>query len=394
MAAIAFAAIAVGVGACSSNGTSSSSNAVIPSAAAGHSTPPPYTFTFAPVDYVQGGNSTRVTAIDERSSIVTGVSGNGPNTYSGWTAHTPLPLSTGFREFKTHNFPSASGTYLAAMSSGFYQAGTVFSPPPSSGLSCNACGVIHDNQGSGNGYNGGWCGTNRCEWTFFVDPNQGTGNCAVTEVTGLSDQSLVVGYYEQGASNCGTQAFEAYYTQSGEYYADFSVPGADANTTEATGMNEEGEAVGIAQFNGHLAGWYYRAAEYCTDIAAPNATATYPMGVNWQDQVVGYYIDGSQNTHGFMLMNPDAPRSNQIWETVDDPLASNFTMVSHINTHHTITGWYKDTYGTLHGFVGTCTSTNCNTGGSLKKHKRGSGPHGTSGSSNCIPSGSVIWKRR
>jgi len=394
LAAIAFAAIAVGIGACSGNGTTSSSNQLLPKVKSDHSTPPPYTFTFAPVDYTLGGDQTRVNGIDERSAIVVGVSGTGPSSYSSWTAHTPLPLSTGFREFRTHDYPGASGTYMAAMSSGFYQAGTVFSPPPSGGLACNACGVVHYNQGIGSGYDGDKCGSTQCEWTFMVDPNEGSGQCAVTQVTGLGGLNMVVGYYQQGASSCGTQAFEGYYNSSGTYFADFSVPGADSNTTEATGMNEEGETVGVAQFNGHTAGWYYKEAEYCTDLSAPNSKATYPTGVNWQDQVVGYYVDSSQNTHGFMLLNPDAPASSQVWETVDDPLASGYTMVSHINTHHTITGWYKDASGGIHGFVGTCTSSNCNTGGSQVKRERHSGPHGTSGSSNCTPSGSFIWKRR
>jgi len=360
LAALAFAAIAVAVSACSGNGLIASSNSQLPMVKSGHhpGTPPPYTFTFQPVDYTQGGKDSRVTAIDERPTSVMGVSGTTPGTYSSWSAHTPYPLSTAYREFRTKNYPGAAGTYLSAMTSSFYQAGTVFSPPPNGNLTCTTCGVVHYNKGSGTGYNSG-CGITYCLWTFFQDPNEGTGNCAVTEVTGLATTNLAVGYYLQGASSCGSQGFEATFGVGGTVFVDFDVPGADPNTTQATGVNEKGQTVGTAEFNGVTKGWYYDAALYSTKLAAPDSTATYPMGVNWEGQVVGYYTDGQQNVHGFLLLNPDASPSGQTWETIDEPLANNYTVVSHINTHRYITGWYKDANGHLNGFVGTCTSSNC-----------------------------------
>jgi hypothetical protein len=347
------------VSACSGNGTIASSNQALPMVKRGQpSTPPPYTFTFQPVDHTQGGSDTRLTAIDERPSEVVGLNGTNSSNYNSWTAHTPFPSSTAYREFRTKNYPGATSTYMSAMTSDFYQAGTVFSPPPNSNLSCTTCGVVHYNQGSGTGYNSG-CGITGCLWTFIQDPSEGTGSCAVTEVLGLANTGLVVGYYKQGKSSCGTQAFEATYGITGSVFVDFDVPGADPNTTQATGVNEKGQTVGTAEFNGAPEGWYYDDALYATKLAVPDSTGTYPMGVNWQGEVVGYYTDEQQNTHGFLLVNPEAPPSGQIWETVDEPRADSYTVVSHINTHHYITGWYKDANGHLHGFVGTCVSSNC-----------------------------------
>jgi hypothetical protein len=359
LAAVVFAVVAVVAGACSGNGPTASSGQQLPTVKRGHpSTPPPYTFTFQPVDYKQGGSDSRVTGITEKANVIVGLNGTTPNSYSSWTAHTPLPLSTAYREFRTKNYPGAAGTYMSTMTNAFYQAGTVFSPPPNGNLACTTCGIVHYNQGSGTGYNGG-CGITACLWTFIQDPNEGTGICAVTEVLGLAGTSLVVGYYEKGASSCGSQAFEASASVSGETFADFNVPGADPNTTQATGVNEKGQTVGSAEFSGLAEGWYYDAALYSTQLAAPGSTGTYPLGINWEGQVVGYYTDSKQNSHGFLLLNPAAPPSQQIWETVDEPVAVNYTVVSAINTHRSITGWYKDAYGHLHGFVGTCTSGNC-----------------------------------
>lgn len=326
----------------------------------GHpATPPPYTFTFEPVDHAQGGSDTRVTGINESGKVIVGLNGTTPSTYSSWTAHTPFPGSTGFQDFKLKNYPGAVGTYMSAMTSSFYQAGTVFSPPPNSSLACTTCGIVHYNKGSGTGYNSG-CSATGCLWAFLQDPNEGTGACAVTEVLGLATANLVVGYYLQGASSCGSQAFEATLTASGATFVDFNVPGADPNTTQATSVNQKGQTVGTAEFKGFPGGWYYDDATYTTKLIVPDSTGTYPIGINWQGQIVGYYTDDQQNTHGFLLVNPAA--SEQIWETIDDPLADNYTVVSHINQHHSISGWYKDANGHLHGFVGTCTSSNCNHG--------------------------------
>jgi hypothetical protein len=396
LAAIALAAVAVTIAACSGNGTSASSNGLIPTTVRNaHSpTPPPYTYTFQPVEHTLGsGSDARVTGINEKASTIVGLNGTSPDTYSSWTAHTPFPKTTGFREFRSKNYPGAAGTYMSGLKSDFYQAGTVFSPPPSAGLACTTCGIVFYSKGSGTNFGKG-CGNSACEWTFMIDPNEGTGKCAATDVLGLAGANIVVGYYQQGSSSCQMQAFEGYYTTNGEYFADFIVPGADANSTQATGVNEEGAAVGTAQFNGRHEGWFYDDATYCTKIAAPNATETYPLSINWENNVVGYYVDSDQHSHGFLLINPGASPSHRIWETVDDPLAEGTTVVSDINTHHYITGWYNDEHGTLHGFVGTCTSDNCTTNGSHAR-KRGGGVQndGDSGG-GCVVSGGLKWRRR
>lgn len=391
LAALAFAAVAVTIAACSGNGTSTtSSGQLLPPAKGESATPPPYTFTFQPLDHVQDGDNTLVTSINEKANGVLGVNGTTPGTYTSWTAHTPFPNSTAFRQFRSKDYPGAAGTYMSAMKSDFYLAGTVYSPPPSGNLQCTACGVVFYSKGSGTGYGSG-CGSAHCEWTFMQDPNEGTGQCAATSVLGMAGTNFVVGYYATGSTSCGTQAFEGYYDSSGtEYFADFDVPGADPNTTQATGVNEEGNAVGTASFSGHTEGWYYIDASYCTKLSAPNASATFPLSINWEDQVVGYYKD-DQGTHGFLLLNPSVPRSQQKWETIDDPHSTNYTVVSDINTHRYITGWYKDGSDGIHGFVGTCTSSNCTEGSQGRKGR--SAPRGAS-QSTCIVNGSLKWKRR
>lgn len=390
LAALAFAAVAVTVGACSGGGPTSWSSRALPNLKGTKATPPTYTFTFEPVDYTQGGINSRVTAIDERANVIVGLNGNSKGTYNSWVADSPGPSQTGYREFRTRDFPGAASTYMSALSNAFYQAGTVFSPPPSKSLACTACGIVYYGKGSGTDYGGGCSGTRQCRWTFIEDPNEGTYSCALTEVLGIAGSNFVVGYYATGASNCGWQGFEAYYDANGQYYADFDVPGADPDTTEATGVNELGDVVGSAEFGGVTKGWLYIDAAYCGGLMAPGSEATYPLGVNWQDEVVGYYQDSSEQTHGFLLLNPTVEASEQVWQTIDDPLASGETVVKAINTHHYITGWYKDAYGNIGGFVGTCTDCKHGDAG-----RRDAGPvRRGSRTSDCVPAKTVRWKRR
>lgn len=300
--------------------------------------------------------------------MILGTTGSTRSTYNSLVAHTPSPSGGGYREFRPRSYPHAGGTYMSAMSSAFYQGGTVFSPPPNRHLQCTTCGVTYYGKGSGTGYgDGDHCGSTPCQWTFVQDPSEGTGRCAVTEVLGMAYSNSVVGYYRTGGHDCGTQAFEAYLSPSGQSFADFNVPGADPYTTRATSLNEKGDAVGTALFDGVTKGWYYVDASYCTRLAAPKSTATYFLGINWEDQIVGYYVDRSQVTHGFILLNPAS--SGRVWETVDAPAADNYTVVSDINTHHYITGWYRALHGRMRGFVGTCT--NCEKG---QDERRGGDP--------------------
>ncbi len=356
LTAVGFAAVAVIVGACSGTGSAiPSANQTFTNGYDAGTPPPKYAFSFQTVDAPQGQNDTRITGIDERPDMVAGVTGTAPQNFDGLVAHTPYPSSTGYREFRARNYPGAVGTYMAAMFSAFYQAGTVFSPPPNRNLQCTTCGVLYYGKGSGSGYGRGrGCSGGGCQWTFFQDPNEGTGACAVTEVLGIAATDIVVGYYKPKMRGCGTQAFEAYVGPDGESFADFHVPNADPYTTKATGENEKGNVVGTALFGGVTKGWYYVDASYCTRLMAPRSTATYPLGINWEDQIVGYYVDGQQHTHGFLLQNPASAK--RVWQTIDEPQAHNFTVVSDINTHHYITGWYKDESGRTHGFVGTCKS--------------------------------------
>ena len=65
--------------------------------------------------------------------------------------------------------------------------------------------------------------------------------------------------------------------------------------------------------------------------------------------LVGSYVNSS-GTHGFIVRNGGG---NPQWQTIDEPNAHGFTVVTGMNNHHVICGWYIDASHHTHGFVGT-----------------------------------------
>jgi hypothetical protein len=373
LTALTLAAIAIAVAACSGSGTTTSTNPPL-ARRAGASVP--YTWNFETVDNTsQGKNNSRITGINNVEWIV-GLNGTDHADYSSWTSVPATTSGYNYESFKLgNNYPTASadGTYISAITNEAedYEAGTEFVTPSSGPLTCKICAIVYDAYGNasggGTGYGApGGCGnaSQTCTWTLLQDSNEGRDSCAVTEGEGIGDPEILVGYYETGSSSCGTQAFESYYSYAtGETFVNFNVPGAGAHTTEATGTNGEGDVVGTAQLAGSslITGWYYIDAQYCTGLSFPKSNVnTYPLGLNWQDQIVGYYEGSDSVPHGFLLTDPTDAQNSQNWEEVTFTNSTggtppnNNTVVTGINTHHTITGWYTDSSGDYHGFVGIC----------------------------------------
>jgi hypothetical protein len=181
-------------------------------------------------------------------------------------------------------------------------------------------------------------------WKILADPNEGSGKNAVTEILGVNDSDYAVGYY---TNNSGTNVpFEL--NIPSRSYTNLSPPG--ALNAEATGINQRDDIAGSVQTSNGVKAFYVRAGTYYED-AYPKATATYGLSLNYQDQIVGDYVDSSGATHGFVLTYPANVSAKQIWQSVDEPNARYGTWITGINQHATICGYYIDASGTQHGFV-------------------------------------------
>ncbi|HTA23352.1 MAG TPA: hypothetical protein VK763_07445 [Terriglobales bacterium] len=82
-----------------------------------------------------------------------------------------------------------------------------------------------------------------------------------------------------------------------------------------------------------------RAALHTVDV--PNATETDCNDINTANTVVGFFIDSSGVTHGFVLVGKKLT-------TVDVP-GSTATLLYGLNNHNEAVGWYTDSSGITHG---------------------------------------------
>jgi hypothetical protein len=246
------------------------------------------------------------------------------------------------------------------------------------GYGCSTCGLLH--------YDG--------EWTVIQDPNEGSGPCAITEVQAINDSRMGVGFYKKNIAGsldgCYDQPFEFYLDPAGTAYAYFDLTplapsGQALKTSEAYGINGLGDVAGtLTTMTGNVYGWFYSEMEYnYFSISSGSTTfATYARGVNFDDTVVGDYIDGS-TTYGFLITSPEASPTPSA-TTINANGDSTLTVVNSINLTkkytssaetYTIGGWYKASASSVaQGFVARCSKTACSPPENALKPDRNSRP--------------------
>ena len=171
-------------------------------------------------------------------------------------------------------------------------------------------------------------------FSVVSDPAQGAG---FDSANGINDFGQIVGGYFDGTTDHG------FLDQYGHFTA-IDVPGASL-TTGASGINNFGEIVGnffLSNTNG-VHGFINNAGAY-TQLDFPGATLTEANGVNDLGQVVGLYEDAANNRHGYLY-------DHGTFTSIDVPGAT-FTEAMGINDRGQIVGDYRDSAG-VHGFLDT-----------------------------------------
>jgi hypothetical protein len=171
----------------------------------------------------------------------------------------------------------------------------------------------------------------------------------VDQLLGVNDHGIAVGFYTNGqGSNRGYE-----YNIATRQYTRVLVPGAAGGTA--------GPSLTAAAINRHsdVAGFYNKTSsqvdaflklhngQFIT-LAVPGASMTQAFGVNDNDEVVGTYTDGTGNnaqTHGFTW------RPGYGFTTVDDPNGIGTTIINGINDHGALVGFYTDSAGNTDGML-------------------------------------------
>jgi uncharacterized membrane protein len=133
-------------------------------------------------------------------------------------------------------------------------------------------------------------------------------------------------------------------------FTTFNVPGDHPLFgTVALGINDIGEVVGdyVAEKDPSHRHGFLRSSkgDFTTfDVPGPDITITIGEGINNAGTIVGAYV-ANGTTHGFVLNN------GVVFTTVDVPDAQE-TQINSINAKGEIVGFYNDSSGVQHGFLG------------------------------------------
>src|SRR5215471_7636565 len=117
---------------------------------------------------------------------------------------------------------------------------------------------------------------------------------------------------------------------------------APSGSTSAYGINNT-QIVG-SYSGGDLHGFVYSSGIFTTLDDSLGTRGTAAFGINGSGQVVGEYIDSSNNFHGFL-------ESSGSFMTLDATLAAGTTAAYGINDKGLIVGYYIDSSFARHGFL-------------------------------------------
>lgn len=176
-------------------------------------------------------------------------------------------------------------------------------------------------------------------------PAQGVGTPAVNQLLGVNDRDVAVGFATDADGNNHGYTYNIRTNQ----FHEITIPGA-TNLTAAA-INGRGDVAGFYDnpVDGLTDGFLIVHGKVTT-LAFPGASATQATGLNDSDEVVGVYTDGSGDnamTHGFTW----TPQRG--FRTVDDPNGIGATAINGVNDNGKLVGFYTDGNGNTDGLLAT-----------------------------------------
>ncbi len=180
----------------------------------------------------------------------------------------------------------------------------------------------------------------------FHNANFPTGNPAsppVDQLLGVNDQDIAAGFYTDANGN--NHGYE-YNIRSGRFAA---VTESGVTSLTAAAINDLDQVAGFYTnpATGNTDG-FLKANHRFTDLAVPGASSTMALGLNSRDEVVGTYTVGSGSSaqmHGFTWTRQHGFR------TIDDPHGMGTTTINGVNDFGQLVGFYVDATGNTDGFL-------------------------------------------
>src|SRR5712691_4459902 len=200
------------------------------------------------------------------------------------------------------------------------------------------------NTASGSNNNFGFYSINGTHFHKVNFPAKNPANPPVDQLLGVNDSKLAVGFYLDDKGN----SHGYLYNINTKVYVSVSPSqlGTGVTSVTPTGINDPDSICGFfTNSKGKTVGFLVRrASPHLFTLNKPGADATMPFGVNKFGLVVGVYTVGSKNfgftwdrKHGF--------------QTIKDPNGPNQTFVNGINSAGDLVGFYVDQKGNTDGFL-------------------------------------------
>jgi hypothetical protein len=186
----------------------------------------------------------------------------------------------------------------------------------------------------------------------FHNVNFPTGDNAspqVDQLLGVNDHDVAVGFYTNGqGSNRGYE-----YNIYSHKFTRVLVPGAPGGqagpSLTAAAINNYGDVAGFYNQTSSLVDAFLRLHDgHFITLAVPGAATTQAFGVNDNDEVVGTYTTGSGSsaqTYGFTW------QPGHGFTTISDPHGIGTTTINGVNDHGDLVGFYTDSAGNTDGML-------------------------------------------
>jgi hypothetical protein len=250
------------------------------------------------------------------NGLIAGYFGSGASGHpnKGYTLAPPY----GQANYTNENYPGSMQTQVTGLNN-----------------SGDTCGFWVDANGNNFGF---------IEWNgvFTSYKNPHTGKGTVNQLLGINDAGIAVGFYtDANGVNHGYTVNQA----TGKFAA--VVPTNGSNVI-ASGINNAGDVVGFETTGSGNVDGFLRKNKKFTSFSFPGSNNTSPLGVNKNDEIVGFFVDSASAMHGFTLT---MPLTDAKFKLVDDPLGKGTTTINGLNDKAELVGFYVDSAGNTDGFL-------------------------------------------
>jgi len=197
---------------------------------------------------------------------------------------------------------------------------------------------------------------------YFIDgdfPTDTPAKPPIDQLLGVNDHNVAVGFYNDVNNNTHAYTFDIRRNQFNEVTpSGITGPTAAAinNRGDIAGFGTVTAGAGAGAGKAQTVGYLLRRDGRVTVLSVPGASSTQALGINDNDEVVGDYMDAAGNTHGFTW----TPRGG-FQTPVDDPNAAPATAspntssstINGVNDQGKLVGFYNTADGNTHGFLAT-----------------------------------------